>query len=402
MKYNLSNKMSTVKFSAIRTMNNRLKGDDAISFAGGFPDPEAIPQETLKEFSKIVFDENTLEILKYGNAPGYTNLIESSKDFMNSIDEGTVKDSDDVLITTGSMQGLDIVSKLFINEGETMIVEDPSFLGAFNSFKCNGAVLHGVPLEDDGVNIDALEAAFSIKPTPKLFYIIPNFQNPSGVTTSLEKRKKIYELAKKYGVVILEDNPYGYLRTSGESLPSIKSMDTEGIVVYVASLSKIISPGMRIGLLVCDKEIYDKMKIVKSVNDNHTNLLSQYIMDRFLRTVDMDKHIHSLRDIYAKKCHFMLEMMETHFHPSITYVKPEGGMFIWAKLPDHVSMPEFVEAAIQRNVAIVPGNEFMVDTTAPCQYVRINFSTPSLEQIERGIKILGEVSYEYCGELVKS
>lgn len=399
MNYNFANKMDQVKFSAIRAVLARANGNgqysDAISFAGGFPDPNAIPKDQLVSIAHEVFSKNPDDILKYGDAQGYPGLMASAKEFLNKYDF-ICKESDDILITTGSQQGLDLTSTIFIDEGDTIVVEDPSFLGAFNCFRCNGARLIGVPLEEDGVDLKELEKAFQTKPTPKLFYIIPNFQNPTGITTSLEKRKAIYDLACQYGVVILEDNPYGYLRTSGNDVPSIKSFDEKGMVIYTSSFSKIISPGMRAGLLVGQKELISKIKMAKQVNDNHTNSLSQYTIDGFLRTVDMDEHISKLRDMYSEKCHYMLKMMKKYFHPRISFVEPEGGMFVWFDLPDDVNMLDFVEAAVEKHIAIVPGNEFHVDSSKSCQSIRMNFSLPSLEEIEKGIKILGELTYQFC------
>ncbi len=399
MNYNFADKMNNVKFSAIRAVRARATGNgtysDAISFAGGFPDPKAIPTQSLVTIANDVFTRHPNEITEYGDAQGYPGLMESAKAFLNKYDH-ICKEDDAILITTGSQQGLDLSSKIFIDEGDTIVVEDPSFLGAFNCFRCNGAQLIGVPLEEDGVNLEELEKAFQTKPTPKLFYVIPNFQNPTGITTSLEKRKAIYDLACQYGVVILEDNPYGYLRTSGEDVASIKSFDEKGMVIYTSSFSKIISPGMRTGLLVGHKDLISKIKMAKQVNDNHTNSLSQYTIDGFLRTTDMDQHISKLRNMYSEKCHYMLNMMKKYFHPSISIVEPQGGMFVWFDLPENVNMLDFVEAAVEKHIAIVPGNEFHVDSSKSCQSIRMNFSLPSLEEIEKGIKILGELTYQFC------
>lgn len=399
MEYDYAKKMGAVKFSAIRAVLARANGNgkykDAISFAGGFPALEALPSDELIKFSHEVFVANPKDILKYGGVMGYEGLRESAIKFTN-LHEDIYKDGDDVLIISGSQQALDLTSKIFVDQGDSIVVEDPSFLGAFNSFRCNGANLIGVSLEEDGVNLEELEKAFQSKPTPKLFYIIPNFQNPTGITTSLEKRKAIYKLALKYGVVILEDNPYGYLRTKGEHVPSIKSLDTEGIVVYAASLSKIISPGMRTGIMIASADIINKAKMAKQVSDNHTNSLAQYTIDAFLRNTDMDEHINKLRNMYSKKCEYMLEMMKKYFHPSIHIIEPDGGMFIWFDLPEGVNMLDFVEAAVSKHIAIVPGNEFYVDSSKPCQSIRMNFSNPSMKEIEKGIKILGELTYQVC------
>lgn len=394
--YNYANKMKYVKKSAIRSVMAEASENgkvDYISFASGFPDPEAIPQKKLEEAGHKILKEKTYEVLQYGSAQGYKGLIESSKAFINQ-HETVCTEDDDIIITTGSQQGLDLVSKIFCDEGDFIAVENPSYLGALNSFKCNGAKLIGVPLEEDGVNLKELEKAF--EKGVKLFYTIPNFQNPTGITTSLEKRKAICKLAKKYNVVVLEDNPYGYLRITGESVPSIKSLDQDHRVIYAASLSKIISPGMRTGIICANQDIISKLFMAKQSGDNHTNNLSQYIMDSFLRETDMDSHIKNLQSIYARKCNFMLDMIQKYFHPSIHVIRPEGGMFIWFDLPEGISMPEFVQAAIKEHVAIVPGNEFMVDSTQPCQSIRMNFSAASMENIEKGIQILGKLTYQFC------
>ncbi|MDU2111990.1 MAG: PLP-dependent aminotransferase family protein, partial [Clostridiales bacterium] len=248
----------------------------------------------------------------------------------------------------------------------------------------------------DGIDLSDLEEKLQIKPTPKFIYVIPNFQNPTGITMSLEKRKAVYELCKKYGVLILEDNPYGQLRFSGEAVPPIKSFDEEGIVIYAASFSKIIAPGIRVACAVGKPKIIGAIKQVKFLNDVHSTTWSQVICERILATCDMDAQIEKLKEIYGAKNKVMQDEMAKNFHPSVKYTKPEGGMFVWVTLPDGVDMMKFVGEALENKVALVPGTAFLADTSMPCQSFRMNFSTPSTEDIIKGIEILGKLTYKYC------
>ena len=247
---------------------------------------------------------------------------------------------------------------------------------------------------DDIVNLvkntEKLEEALKANPNAKLIYTIPNFQNPSGVTMSLEKRKKVYELAKKYGVLIIEDNPYGDLRYSGEYVPNIKSLDTDGIVIYACSFSKVISPGMRVAYTIAPKPIFQKLVVCKQGNDVHTNIWSQYVCDEFITKYDFNAHLARLREIYTKKASFCMELLDKYCAPKITYHKIDGGLFIWCDLPEDIDMPKFCRELVLKKVCVVPGNAFLTDENETCHSFRINFSTPTDEQLERGIKILGE------------
>lgn len=395
MKFEFSNRMRNVQASAVREILKAASDPKVISFGGGNPAMQAFPVDSIKTISNELFEEDPISMLQYGITEGYGPLRESAKAFFNR-HEQVSKEYDDLIITSGSQQIMDFLAKCICNEGDTIICEDPSFLGALNAFRSNGAKLIGVSLEEDGINMEELEKAMQQKPTPKFLYVIPNFQNPMGTTMSLEKRKKTYELAKKYGVLILEDNPYGDLRFSSEAVPSIKSMDEEGIVLYAASLSKIIAPGMRVAVAIGHKDLLSRLTVAKQVADVHTNVWAQRVMDRFLRTTDMDQHLERLQAIYRDQAQLMLDRIKEYFHPSVQYTKPEGGMFIWATFPDDVDVLEFIQEAIKQNVAVVPGSAFMVDESAPCHSIRLNFSTPTKENIEKGIKILGDLTYKFC------
>ena len=395
MEYKFSNRMSNVQASAVREILKAASNPEVISFGGGNPAKEAFPIEAIKRISNELFEEDPISMLQYGITEGYGPLRESAKAFFNR-DDQVSKEYDDIIITTGSQQIMDLLAKCVCNEGDIVISEDPSFLGALNSFRSNGATLVGVPVEEDGMNMEALEKAMQMKPTPKFLYVIPNFQNPMGTTMSVEKRKKTYELAKKYGVLILEDNPYGDLRFAGEMVAPIKSFDEDGIVVYAASLSKIIAPGMRVAVAIGHKTLLQKMTVAKQVADVHSNVWAQRVMDRFLRETDMNEHLTRLQAIYRDQATLMLKEMDEHFHPSVKYTRPEGGMFIWVTFPDGVDVNAFIQDAIKQKVAVVPGVAFLCDDKASCQSIRMNFSTPTKENIIKGVRILGELTYKYC------
>jgi 2-aminoadipate transaminase len=305
-------------------------------------------------------------------------------------------ENDDLIITSGAQQIMDLATKSLCNEGDVIICEAPSFIGSLNSFRSYNAKLVGVPVESDGMNIEILEEKLKTEKNVKLIYVIPNFQNPSGVTTSLEKRKAIYELAKKYGVLIIEDNPYGDLRYSGEYVPSIKSLDTDGIVIYAGSFSKVISPGMRVGWCVAPAPVIQKMVVCKQGQDVHTNIWSQMVAYEFVTKYDFDAHLEMLRKLYSKKAQLMMDLLDEHLAPYVTYDKIDGGLFIMCKLPEHIDMLKFCKEAVLRKVCVVPGNAFLADESEVSHSFRVNFSTPTDEQLVKGVKILGELVKELC------
>lgn len=395
MKYNFSNRYKNLKPSPAGDILAMMGDPTLIKFSGGNPASDSFPIDKITEFSNDILTNKPLSVLEYGLTEGYHPLLEEAKKFFNR-DGNVVRDDDMMVCTSGSQQIADCLAKVICNEGDIVLTEDPSFLGVLDSIRSNGANLVGVKMEDDGIDLADLEEKLQMKPTPKFIYVIPNFQNPTGITMSLEKRKAVYELCKKYGVLILEDNPYGQLRFSEESVPPIKAFDEEGIVVYAASFSKIIAPGIRVACAVGKPEILSAIKKAKFLNDVHSTTWSQVICERILATCDMDAHIEKLKEIYGAKNKIMQDEMAKNFHPSVKYTKPEGGMFVWVTLPDGIDMNQFVAEALENKVALVPGTAFLADTTMPSQSFRMNFSTPSTEDIIKGIKILGELTYKYC------
>ncbi|WP_455683496.1 aminotransferase-like domain-containing protein [Thomasclavelia sp.] len=391
MNFEFSKRISGVQASAIREILKMMNDPQIISFGGGNPASETFPVTKLKEISNDIFNTKPNSILEYGITEGDINFKKAAIDFL-SRHEIVLKDYDEVMVTSGSQQIMDFMSKCLCNEGDIVICENPSFLGALNAFKSNGAKLVGIEMEDDGINLTKLEEALNKHQKPKFIYLIPNFQNPTGITTSFKKRQAIYALAKKYQVMILEDNPYGDLRFKNEPIPSIKSLDDEGLVVYAASFSKIIAPGMRVAIMIGHRDLLAKCTVAKQTNDVHTNAWAQSVMARFLNETDMDEHLKKLQAVYNKKCNLMLEEMKKHFSKDCKWTIPDGGMFIWVTLPERLDMLSFVKKAIEHKVAVVPGNAFYDDDSKHCQSFRMNFSMPSTEQIIKGVAILGALT----------
>lgn len=394
MEYIFSNRISSLKPSAIREILKATSQPGVIPFAAGNPSVEAFPIEEVKKISEEILRENPVAALQYGISEGYQPLRNRIMSYMKE-KHNVSRDFDNIIITSGAQQVMDLTTKIFINEGDTVVCETPSFIGSLNCFRSYKANLCGVPVESDGMNIEKLEEALKNNKNVKFIYTIPNFQNPSGITMSLEKRKAVYELAKKYNVLILEDNPYGDLRVSGEDVPTIKSMDEDGIVIYCGSFSKILSPGLRVGYAIAPQEIIAKMTVGKQASDVHTPMFNQIVVDKWMEKYDFEKHIEKIRGIYKNKLELMCSLIDKELGDFAPYVKPEGGLFVWCELPKEVDMLEFCSKAVERKVAVVPGTAFTMDENDKTNCFRMNFSTPTDEMIEKGMKILGEVKRSY-------
>ena len=394
MEYKFSKKLAELKPSAIREIFKSLVDPEIISFAAGNPSPESFPAAELSSISADIFAHSSTAALQYSITEGYAPLREEIAKRQKT-KFGIGSDSDSTMVVSGGQQGIELACKVFCNEGDTVICENPSFIGALNSFRSNGANTVGVELEDDGISIEGLEAALKSTPNAKLLYIIPTFQNPSGITTSEQKRKAILALAKKYDIIILEDNPYGELRFKGKDVPTLKSMDTEGRVIYCSSFSKILSAGMRVGFVIADEKIIQKMAVAKQGEDVHTNIFFQMLCYRYMTEYDLDKHIQSINAIYHRKCKLMLDNIEKYI-PSdkVTFTSPEGGLFVWGKVKGITDVSPLIQKFIEKKVAVVPGSTFNCDTSAPSPCFRLNYSTPSDEQIVEGIKRIGQAFTE--------
>lgn len=394
MKYTFSNKISSLQPSAIREILKATSDPSIIPFAAGNPAPDAFPVDAVRTITKKILEEHSIDALQYGVTEGYAPLRKTILDWMAQR-ENIGQDFDDILIVSGATQVMDLTTKVLCNEGDTIVCEEPSFIGSLNCFRSYGCKLKGVPVEADGMNVDALEEVLKTTDNIKFIYTIPNFQNPAGATMSYEKRKRLYALAREYGIMILEDNPYGDLRVAGEKIPTIKSMDTEGIVIYAGSFSKVLAPGLRVAYCIGPKELLAKMTVGKQASDVHTACLNQMIVDEWFKQYDVNTHIEKIQDIYRKKLNLMCDCIDKELGDFVEYVRPEGGLFIWCKLPDGVDMLEFVKKALEKKVAVVPGSAFLMDDTSKTQYIRLNFSTPTDENIIKGVKLLGETAKEF-------
>lgn len=390
MKYIFADNVNELKPSAIREILKLSSQPGIIPFSAGNPAAEAFPVKEIAEISERLLRENPEAALQYSVTEGYAPLREHLKEALKV--DGVFCDGDDILITSGAQQVMNLVSKAMANRGDIVICEEPSFIGSLNAFRSFGLKLVGVPVEKDGMNIEVLEKALKENQNVRFIYTIPNFQNPSGVTMSLEKRKAVYDLAVKYNVLVLEDNPYGALRFAGEDIPSIKSLDTTGNVIYAGSFSKVLAPGIRVGYALANSEIISKMTVCKQTDDVHTNLWAQTVAFEFLTRYDFNCHLEKIRKVYRRKAELCMALVKKHLvTKGIEFYDVEGGLFIWCRLPDGVDMIDFTMRALDKKVAIVPGTAFLVDESKSTSWFRINFSTPSDEQIAKGIEILGNL-----------
>lgn len=378
--------------SGIREMFKLMSDPAVISLAGGSPDPDLFPTDELAKIAENILKNDGKRALAYGTTDGYAPLKDALTKRAKAAD--SFGEDDKIIITTGGQQGLDLAARVVVEDDEDIVVEAPSFVGTLNSLRSVRANLIGVPMEDDGMDMAALEETLKNRKV-KLIYTIPNFQNPTGITMSLAKRKKMLELAAKYDCLIMEDNPYGDLRFKGESVPTIKSLDTEGRVIYVSSLSKILSPGLRIGYIVCGAELCDKIEIMKQVNDVHTPCLTQMIACEYLEKCDVAAHIEKACRVYGEKCEFMLSCMDKYFPKNVSWTRPEGGLFILVTCPDNIDAAELsVEAIKNYKVAFVPSNNFATDMSKKTSSFRLNYSTMPKDKIEEGIRAIGKMLTE--------
>ena len=394
MDYRFSDKVLALKPNAIREILKSASDPGVISLSAGNPAPDAFPIEAISEISARLLRDNPIGVLQYGVSEGYQPLRDTLKQYLKT-KHNIGGENDELIIVSGAQQVMDIAAKTFLNEGDVLICEAPSFVGALNTFRSYNTELVGVPVDPDGMNMEALEKALDDNPRAKLIYTITNFQNPSGVTMSLEKKKRMYELAKAHGCLIIEDNPYGDLRYYGEDVPAIKSFDTDGIVIYSGSFSKVLAPGIRVGYMMADKAAMAKMIICKQGQDVHTAMWSQMLCYEFMTKYDFEAHLGYLRDLYRAKADLCMSLLDRYVVPhGISYNKIQGGLFIWCDLPEDVDMLDFCKKLTERKVCVVPGNAFLTDSAMECHSFRINFSTPTDEQLTQGVKEIGKLAKE--------
>ncbi len=379
-----ADRMQITRKSFIREILKVTQQPEVISFAGGLPNPGLFPVEEIASASTQVLSDDGRTVLQYSTTEGYLPLREFIAQRYLKKNRLTI-DPGEILITNGSQQSIDLIGKIFLNKGDRVVVEKPGYLGAIQAFSIFEVEFDAVPLLEDGVDTELLDRTLS-ENSAKLFYTVPTFQNPSGITYSKQRRKDVANILKKHNVVCVEDNAYGELRFTGEDLPAIRNYSDNTILM--GSFSKIIAPGLRMGWICARKEIMEKLLVAKQAADLHSNHLSQRIIYQYLLDNDIDEHIVKIKDAYGERRDLMVSMMAEHFPEGVRYTKPEGGMFVWVTLPQSVSSLDLFELAIEENVAFVPGNPFYTDDTSGSNTLRLNFSNSEHEQIEEGIKRL--------------
>jgi len=394
MEFTVSERMKSLKGSAIREMFKAMADPTMISLAGGNPSAELFPSEELSQIAADILKENPVGALQYGISEGNIALREKILEMMKEREKINAT-LDEITIVSGGQQAIEIVSKILLNEGDSVIVEAPSFVGGLNAFRSYGATLVGVEVESDGINIEKLKKTIENTKNVKLIYTIPNFQNPSGVTMSVEKRKALYEIARDNDIFIIEDNPYGELTFDGVKLPTIKSMDEAGVVLYSGSFSKILAPGLRLGYLIAPKNFTEKVVLGKQVSDVHTALLPQLLALEFMKRYDIGELIEKMRALYKKKCDVLIGAMKEYLPENITYTVPGGGLFVWCNAPG-IDTLKLSNECIKEKVLIVPGNNFATDQSLVNNGFRLNFSTMPDDKLVEGVKRLGKVLEKYC------
>ena len=401
MEFKISDKMRNMKPSIIREILKQMSDPTLISFAGGNPAADSFPAEDIARFSDELLRQDPVAALQYSVSEGVPSVREAVRAFANRR-ERVAKENDGVLITSGSQQILDFAAKCLCNEGDVVAVENPAFLGAFNAFRSSGARLAGVPMEDDGVNLAALEAVFAAPEKPRFFYCIPNFQNPTGKTMSLVKRRGVLALARKYGVPVLEDDPYRDIRYSGEDLPPIKHFDTTGHVVMAGSFSKIFSPGSRLGYVVADTETIQHLVDVKSATNSHTSMLPQILCAEFFKRGCYPAHHQMICDLYRRRRDVMLQSIDRYFPAGTKHSNPDGGLFTWVELPGGIDTSALLQESSTDpavNVAFVAGEGFFSDRDGQGKNcMRMSFGNTPEDLIEEGVRRLGGL---ICSKLNK-
>ena len=398
MEFKFAKRVEGASLSAIRMIGEYAAGKpDFVLLSIGNPAYETFPIERIKEMNMKVFDtpESCRAALQYGATTGVDKFRNQIKARLKKY-KGIDVEKNDVFITSGSGSALDLMPFTFCEEGDCAFVEEFTYPGMLAAMSSTCVKPIGVKLDDDGMNLEDLEAKIKANPNGKYLYIIPTFSNPIGITYTLEKRKAIYEICQKYDLLIYEDDPYGELRFEGEDVPCMKSFDTDGRVIYAGSYSKVMAAGLRVGFVCCDKGCFEKMNFSQGNRANAT-VTSQMIISNYMETYDWDEHLNSIRETYGKKAAFMKECIDKYMHPACVRTNPEGGMFVWVTMPEGIDGREVFEACLKNNVGVVPSFGFSFDpVNNPGRSFRLNYSAPTMENIEIGCKRFGEVTHQFC------
>jgi 2-aminoadipate transaminase len=391
--YRYANRTQRMGSSIIRELLKLTEQPDIISFAGGLPAPEVFPVEQFKKACNTVLDEFGAQALQYSTTEGYRPLREMIARHATRF--GIDIAPDNILITSGSQQALDFIGRVFINQGDHIVCESPTYLGALQAWNAYGAQYISVPSDENGMIVDELEKALRVG--PKFIYVLPNFQNPAGSTLNLERRKKLVELADRYGVPIVEDDPYGQLRYEGEHLPAVVTLDSQfrgddgtytGNVIYLSTFSKILAPGIRLAWVVAPQQVIRKLVMAKQAADLHTATFNQIVAFEVGKHGFLDEHVKFIRATYKERRDVMLETMDEVFPSEVRWTHPQGGMFLWGILPKGMDAAEVLKVAIEKKVAFVPGGSFHPNGGGE-NTMRLNFSFSSPEIIREGITRLG-------------
>jgi 2-aminoadipate transaminase len=401
--YRYAHRMQKMGSSVIRELLKLTEQPDIISFAGGLPAPEVFPVKEFHEACNYVLENFGPQALQYSTTEGYTPLREMIA--RHTARYGIQVTADNIMITSGSQQALDFIGRLFLNRGDYIVVESPTYLGALQAWNAYGAQYIAVRSDEHGMIVDELETALRIG--PKFIYVLPNFQNPSGSTLSLERRYQLIDIADKYGVPIIEDDPYGQLRYEGNHIPSVVSLDCQyrrpngghysGNVIYLSTFSKLLAPGLRLAWVVAPPEVIRRLVMTKQAADLHTSSFNQYVAYEVAKGGFLDEHVKVIRATYKERRDVMFEMMEEMFPAGVTWSKPQGGMFLWGVLPEHMDAAEVLKRAVERKVAFVPGAAFHPNGGGK-NTMRINFSYSAPDTIREGITRLGTTLKELISE----
>ncbi len=392
--YRYAHRTQKMGSSVIRELLKLTEQPDIISFGGGLPAPEVFPVKEFQEACNQVLTDHGAQALQYSTTEGYLPLREMIA--RHNARFSVKVNAENIMITSGSQQALDFIGRLFVNRGDYIVVESPTYLGALQAWNAYGAQYISVRTDEHGMIVDELEAALRIG--PKFIYILPNFQNPSGSTLSLERRRKLVELADKYGVPIVEDDPYGQLRYEGEHIPSVATLDSSyrndndgeytGNVIYLSTFSKLLAPGLRLAWVIAPPQVIRKLVMTKQAADLHTSSFNQHVAYEVGKGGFLDEHVKVIRAMYKERRDVMIEMMEEMFPPEVSWTKPLGGMFLWGRLPENVDAADVLKVAIERKVAFVPGAAFHPNGGG-ANTMRINFSFSNPDNIREGITRLG-------------
>lgn len=386
-------RVELLKPSEIREILKITQQQDMISFAGGLPAPELFPVTELRRISEEILQGKARTALQYSTTEGYEPLRIQISQRMNNKFQTNVNERN-ILITSGSQQALDLSGKLFLDEGDIVLCESPTYLAAISAFKAYQPRFIEVPTDDEGMVTSELENILRVNGRVKLIYVIPDFQNPTGRTWSIGRRQEFIRIVNKYQVPVIEDNPYGELRFEDEIPPALYSMDNSGLIIFTGTFSKIFCPGLRIGWIAADPKIISKYVLLKQGVDLCTSLRSQMEIARYIETCDLEAHIRQLIQVYSKRRDAMVEALQECFPPGITFTRPQGGLFLWVEMPEHIKSKDLLSKCLDRGVAFVPGDAFFPNSGRQNSF-RLNYSNMPEEKIQEGIRRLAEVLQSY-------